>query len=293
MCSTFDIGTYVLLTGLVKSSHLNGKRGVVRTSPDASTGRQQIFVDDTRTVMSVKPSNLSEDELFKRPEREECPICFMPLSFELDKNSFRVCCGKLLCQGCVYAIIQNEHSCPCPFCRKSPYKSNEEYIQWLQKLVANKHPLALLQMGLHYNAGDFVSARNVTKAVELWEESGHHHAYLNLAYHFRRIGRSDKFRPYLEKAATLGNIQARTLLGILDQKEDRCSLSIKHLTISAEYGDETAMKLMRVYQDEKMVTKSEIDTIIKKRDQLKKSSRTSNRKIGEFMFESIGIKKGV
>ena len=79
----------------------------------------------------------------------------------------------------------------------------------------------------------------------------------------------------------------------MDRKEDRCSLSIKHLTISAEYGDETAMKLMKVYQDEKMVTKSEIDMIIKKRDQLKKSSRTSNRQIGEFMFESIGIKNGV
>jgi ribosomal protein S24E len=243
--------------------------------------------------MSVKPSNLSEDELFKRPEREECPICFVPLSLEVDKDSFRVCCGKVLCQGCVYAILQNEHSFACPFCRKSPYKSNEEYMQWLQKLVANKHPLALLQMGLHYNAGDFVLAQNVTKAVKLWEESGHHQAYLNLAYHFERTGRNDKFRPYLKKAATLGNIKARTLLGILDQKEDRYSLSIKHLTISAEYGDETAMNLMKVYQDEQLVTKSEIEMIIKKRDQLKKSSRTSNRQIGEFMFESIGVKNGV
>ena len=33
-------------------------------------------------------------------EREECPICMIPLPFEENEILFKMCCGKTICHGC-------------------------------------------------------------------------------------------------------------------------------------------------------------------------------------------------
>ena len=46
-----------------------------------------------------------EHELFKEhPPREECPICFLPLPRDIHQSSFKSCCGKVICNGCIYAM---------------------------------------------------------------------------------------------------------------------------------------------------------------------------------------------
>jgi len=56
--SSIPIGASVLLQNLQKSSHLNDKKCIVKSSLHASTGRQEVYIFDAEKVMAVKPSNL-------------------------------------------------------------------------------------------------------------------------------------------------------------------------------------------------------------------------------------------
>ena len=59
-------------------------------------------------------------------EREECPICLIPLPFNRNQSMFKFCCGKTICNGCAFkhiltdlnkkgvSKIFEEHKCP--FC---------------------------------------------------------------------------------------------------------------------------------------------------------------------------------
>jgi hypothetical protein len=38
-------------------------------------------------------------------EREECPICMIPLPMRDDETVFKLCCGKVICSGCVYKNV--------------------------------------------------------------------------------------------------------------------------------------------------------------------------------------------
>ena len=47
-----------------------------------------------------RAAELHDDVLFKEPPpREECPICMLPLPFDVEEQSFKSCCGKLICYG--------------------------------------------------------------------------------------------------------------------------------------------------------------------------------------------------
>ena len=69
-----------------------------------------------------------EKELFKdHPEREKCPICMLPLPFDIEQSAFQSCCGKILCLGCLH--IHSEKKillCPVRFAGPAlhPQKKN-------------------------------------------------------------------------------------------------------------------------------------------------------------------------
>ncbi len=197
-----------------------------------------------------------ENALFQsHSTTEECPICLLPLPIEGNKISFRACCGKSLCLGCIWAVAEEgaaTNTCPCPFCRAEPYKSNDEYLEWLNKLIKNKHPLALVQLGTHYYQGDLGLDRDCDKAFELWTEAGeagddNGRAYYNIATLY--IGRVDsnnahRVTYYYEKAAILGSVDARFQLGRIEkdfyENRDR---STKHYILAAEAGHKKQRKL--------------------------------------------------
>ena len=50
-------------------------------------------------------AELLDKKLFKEPPpREECPICMLPLPYENKTVTFKSCCGKLICYGCIHAM---------------------------------------------------------------------------------------------------------------------------------------------------------------------------------------------
>jgi len=84
------------------------------------------------------------------PDREECPICMIPLPIDMSEAKFRLCCGKMICDGCIYKEVctdvektKVDRSKPtglCAFCRLPPVPGNTE-IKCLRKLTKNNNIL--------------------------------------------------------------------------------------------------------------------------------------------------------
>ena len=82
--------------------------------------------------------DLPDEELFASPPpRPDCPICCLPMSRH---QTYQPCCGKIICDGCVYAHEKaNEYNCP--FCRYSAHwevfveSSTSSYILWFGSLL--------------------------------------------------------------------------------------------------------------------------------------------------------------
>ena len=58
-----------------------------------------------------RAAELRDEILFKQPESSnlgDCPICCLPLSLVQSESSFKVCCSKLICNGCMYANQKRE-----------------------------------------------------------------------------------------------------------------------------------------------------------------------------------------
>ena len=49
--------------------------------------------------------------------REECPICFVPMSRTPNETVYMICCGKYVCLGCAMASIEKDCARKCAFCR--------------------------------------------------------------------------------------------------------------------------------------------------------------------------------
>ena len=98
-----------------------------------------------------RAAELYDKQLFKEPPpREECPICMLPLP--LDGSTFHPCCGKLICDGCIYAMTiegvrkgtKKEEMGMCAFCRTLRPISNEEKVKRLKGQMEKDNAMACL-----------------------------------------------------------------------------------------------------------------------------------------------------
>lgn len=55
--ATFPVGSIIVLCDLVAAAHLNGKTGVVKSGPDATSGRQVVYVSEMKKNILVMPAN--------------------------------------------------------------------------------------------------------------------------------------------------------------------------------------------------------------------------------------------
>ena len=173
---------------------------------------------------------ISDEELFKQPPAEDCPICFlrMPLLNQTG-SKYQTCCGKIICSGCIHAPVYDNQGNKvdnekCPFCRIPTPKSTEEAIERLKKRMNAGDPLAIHNVGSYYFDESYGFTHDYTKALELWHRS----AELGYARTYNSIGNSylygqgveidkKKARHYYELAAIRGCERARYTLGLLWQ----------------------------------------------------------------------------
>ena len=141
----------------------------------------------------VKEEWLHEEALFKEVELEECPICLIPLPHS-DQTTFESCCGKRICNGCVYIMKMSEGGADlCPFCRTPYATSTEEEIKRTKKLVDKGNAEAFNMLGGCYAQGIMGIPQDHRKANELMLKAGElgcaeAYLHLGLAYNNGRGG---------------------------------------------------------------------------------------------------------
>ena len=193
-----------------------------------------------------RAAELRDEILFKQPEsthKGDCPICCLPMPFELKNSTMMWCCSKTLCNGCRQEFEARERRCP--FCRRAYPETYEESEVLRMKRVEANDPAALRQEGAkQLEKGEHQSAfEYFAKAAALGSVEAHYE--LSVQYHEGQGVEKDigKEVYHLEKAAIAGHPSARYNLGVYEWNSDRnIERAVKHYIIAARQGDNGSIK---------------------------------------------------
>ena len=264
--------------------------------------------EETKDIDLFAPINITE--------REECPICMIPLPYNEGEIIFKLCCGKKICRGCIHKhyltlkaksdakgdLVKNLSDLAklglCAFCRQPVVIKDNGKIKQLKKLMKKNNTQAFMMMADQYNEGQGVIQSN-TRAVEMYiraAELGDADAYGNigLAYELgdaveQNISKSLEF---YEVSAKKGSIVShKHLASFLGNKGDILE-SIQHLKITACAGDKHSMDyLMEVYKDN-LLTKEELTRTLRlcqaSNNAMKSNDRDDARAMRETVMDFVG-----
>ena len=213
-------------------------------------------------------AELHEEALFKEVEPEECPICLLPLPLDPSQICFKSCCGKIICNGCIYAMLVSEGKQMCPFCRTLKVDLAQDFKN-TQKLVKKGNANAMHALAAFYSRGMIVP-RNMIKANELQLKAGElgcADAYFNLSNSYEDgtgVERSlKKAKYYSELGAINGCISARQNIGRLEGQAGNHHRSFKHYMIAARGGDDNALDMIKQGFMARFVTKDEYSSTLR------------------------------
>ena len=207
-----------------------------------------------------RAAELRDELLFKQPESThlgDCPICMIPLPYDITKTAVYNCCSKSICNGCVYANQMREIEMrlqqSCPFCREPvPRIDDEEHEKLRAKRVEANDPAAMCSMGLdQYDKGDYRSAFECfTKAAELGDAEAHFRQSILYRDGDGVEKNKRKEMHHLEEAAIGGHFAARHNLGVTEIQNGRRERAVKHWIIGAAQGEDESIKsLMRAFRE--------------------------------------------
>ena len=234
-------------------------------------------------------SILYEEQLFKEVEPDECPLCFLSMPICGDDTSVSSCCGKRICNGCVYGMEMSEGGADlCAFCRTPKAISNEEEIKRTKKLMDKGNVEAFLLLSGYYIHGSRGLAQDWKKALDLMikaGELGSTIAYYNLGVSYSNgMGvevDENKAKRYFELAAMGGDITARHHLGALDGMAGNERQAIKHFILAARAGHERALEGVKLGYMVGIVTKEEYGDALRsyqvRQDEMKSDARDKAR----------------
>ena len=193
-----------------------------------------------------RAEELKDERLYglghERPEGDFCPICTLPIPLPMEKHSiFKVCCMKMICDGCDYAARIRGMTC-CQFCR-TPKPTPNSRIAMIQARVKKKDPAAIHYLGQHYYYGESGLQKDSRKAFELCTEAaelGYLEAIFDLGVAYERgegVGRDKaKAVEFYKKAAMQGNVMSRHNLGYHEAEKGNHDRAVRHFLISARMG---------------------------------------------------------
>ena len=215
-------------------------------------------------------AELYDKKFFKEPSppREECPICMLPLPLYANHTgvTFKPCCGKSICLGCVDTMMRSGgiNTNLCAFCRTPRSRSDEEEVNRVKKLVDAGNALAIFQLAGYYDRGIRGFLQDSAKANELLLKAGQlgcADAYYNLGnQHFNGMGvevDKKKARHYYKLAALNGDVQARHYLGCLEGQSGNHQRALKHFIIAARAGNKLSLDTVKEGYMRGHVTKDE------------------------------------
>jgi TPR repeat protein len=165
------------------------------------------------------------------------------------EQKYQPCCGKMLCMGCIYAVLKRGNNILlCPFCRAPEATSDGEAVERIMKRVEADDAVAIHTLGCCHDAGERGMQQDYEKAVELWLRAGE----LGCAKSYNNVGgcyfRGEgverdtmKARYYLKLAAMGGSVYARHNLGILEENAGNINKAMMHWMIAARSGYDTSL----------------------------------------------------
>ena len=210
----------------------------------------------TSTEGTQDTSNKKNDTSYKCT-MEVCPICILRLPTLYTGRKYMMCCGKVICSGCLHApryddlgnIVDNRK---CAFCRTRWPKSNREVVQSLEKRVELDDPIAIYNMGCDYQDGTCGRPQNHAKALELYHraaELGYVASYNNIGYAYNNGEGVDvdkkKARHYYELAAIGGDPIARYNLGEMDEEAGNMERALRHFMIAVRGGYSKSLNMIQ------------------------------------------------
>ncbi len=239
----------------------------------------------------IRAAELRDELLFKEPDGThlgDCPICYLPLSYDPKKSSMFECCSKTICLGCGVASRKASVSSSCPFCRKPIPKTVEDAGKLSMKRIKANDPEAMIYQGVReYWKGNYDATFELfSKAAEL----GHASAHFRLAGLYLDGKGVDKDREkeiyHLEEAAIGGHPHARHNLGC-EELEDNNNIErgVKHFMIAAAQGvDESIKSLMELFKKgQGYVSKEDLTTALRAHQAAVDATKSPQREAAERM----------
>ena len=238
-------------------------------------------------------AELHDEALFEdHPPNEDCPICMIPLPLETGKSTYYSCCGKHICDGCIYTMMKeevrkekkNEELGMCAFCRTLRPSSDEEEVKQYKNLMEKGNAMACKQLACYYANGTMGMRQDWVKANELWLKAGElgcAQAYFNLGssyYHGMGV-ETDKKKAehYWELAAMNGNVDARHNLGVIEGIAGNYERAMKHFMVAARAGNNKSLDKVKQGFMRGFVTKDEYGNALRayqeRQDEMKSDTR--------------------
>jgi len=173
----------------------------------------------------------------------------LPLPYENRISTFKTCCGKSICNGCIYEMDMSGGKDLCAFCRTPPASSKKDKIEQLKKLMGKGNSQACLVLAFSHATGINNLPQDWQKAYELWLKGGElgcAWAYFNLGQSYR-LGTGvevdqKKAKYYYEVAAMMGHVHARYNLGYMEHRAGNHHRAYKHYMIAAIAGLELSLE---------------------------------------------------
>ena len=214
----------------------------------------------------------------------------LPLPLDGNQSTIKSCCGKMICNGCSYAMLESEGKHLCAFCRTPPTISDEERLKQLKKLMDKGNAYGFYQLAGYYGRGICGLPRDFQKTIDLWlkaAELGFTLAYFNLGNVYL-VGTGvevdeRKAKHYHELAAIGGNVSARYELGTMEGEAGNMDKAMKHYIIAAKAGyDRSLDEVKRGYKGG-LITKDEYADILRayqeRQEEMKSNERDKAAKV--------------
>ena len=243
-----------------------------------------------------RAAELYDEKLFKEVEPDECPICLLPMPISSDDTTIESCCGKRICNGCVYAMNMSEGGADlCAFCRTPTQSSDEEEIERTKNLMDKGNAEAFLLLAGYYAHGSRGLVQDWAKARELTQKAGElgcAGGYYNLASLYSNGTGIEvdkkKAKHYFELAAIGGDITARHSLGCEESLAGNEGRAFKHFTLAAKAGHEKALDVIKQLFTFGAVAKDDYESTLRahqaRQDEMKSDARDKARvSTGIFM----------
>ena len=101
-----------------KTGDGKAKQGPGKARRERAAAMKEIQADVVALIERLE-SETKDTELFgPLTEREECPVCFLPMPSSDTEIIYMDCCGQSICGGCVHAsTLISKKVGVCAFCR--------------------------------------------------------------------------------------------------------------------------------------------------------------------------------